>query len=139
MADKKPEDIEAIDQGSWQPFYSRFREGEKSLFDDYFFPYGLIQDPNIRKSEVYERLRTLWRDIKGPEEIIARLADYQSAFLDAAKGTNTQNHAKAVRDAFLHLYDAHAPSSTYPFLMQLSNAAREGTDWSRGKRLLHYP
>ncbi|MCG3776061.1 MAG: hypothetical protein JW395_2910 [Nitrospira sp.] len=55
VADQQPEDIEAIDQTWWQPFYSRFREGEKSLFDDYFFPYGLIQDPNIRKSEVYEK------------------------------------------------------------------------------------
>ena len=74
-----------------------------------------------------KKLRTLWRDIKEPGDIIAQLADFQSAFLDAAKGTNTQNHSPAVRDAFLRLHEANAPTSTYPFLMQLSNAARDGS------------
>jgi Protein of unknown function DUF262/Protein of unknown function (DUF1524) len=125
VAAKPPQEIEDIDQRSWQPFYSRFREGQKSLFDDYFFPYGLIQNPNVRKSEVYEGLRAAWKEIDDPEEIIKRLADYQSAFLDVATGTNTQNHPPSVRDAFAHLYAANAPSSTYPFLMQLSNASRD--------------
>lgn len=126
VADSETEDIEAIDQRSWQPFYGKFYEDEKSLFDAYFFPYGLIRDPNVRKSEVYEMLRARWKDIKDPEIIVAELAKYQDAFLDVARGTNTQDHPESLHQAFARLYQANAPSSTYPFLMQLSNAVKSG-------------
>lgn len=126
VANEHPDAIEAIDQRSWQPFYSRFRQGETSLFDAYFFPYGLIQDPNVRKSEVYEKLRSLWKDIGDPETIVAQLAVYQNAFLDVARGTNSQGHRASLHKAFARLHQANAPSSTYPFLMQLSNAAGSG-------------
>ena len=126
VANEHPDTIEAIDQRSWQPFYSRFRQGSISLFDAYFFPYGLIQDPNIRKSDVYEKLRTQWKGIDDPEDIVRRLSVYQGAFLDAARGTNSQGHAQDVCSAFSRLHQAGAPSSTYPFLMQFSNAVRDG-------------
>lgn len=126
VANESPEDIESIDQRSWQPFYRRFSEGEKSLFDAYFFPYGLIQDPYVRKSDVFEKLRSQWKEISDPGLIIERLSVYQNAFLDAVRGTNLQEHPAAVHAAFHRLFEANAPSSTYPFLMQLSNAAKDG-------------
>jgi uncharacterized protein with ParB-like and HNH nuclease domain len=128
VANEHPEKIEAIDQRSWQPFYNKFKVGhEINLFDSYFFPYGLIQDPNLRKSEVYSWLRDNWRDTKDPELIVKRLAEYQESFLDVACGGNLQNHPRDVHKAFYQLYEAGAPSSTYPFTMQLSNALRDGT------------
>lgn len=126
VANQEAEVIEAIDQGSWQPFYRKFSEDGKSLFDAYFFPYGLIQDPNVRKSEVFEMLRTRWKSISEPAVIIEKLAVYQRAFLDVVRGTNSQEHSLAVAQAFRRLNESAAPSSTYPFLMQLSNAARDG-------------
>ncbi len=126
FASSRPDDIEAIDRRSWQPFYSKFRDDETNLFDAYFFPYGLVQDPNVRKSEVYESLRSQWRSIDDPEAIVAELSQYQDAFLDVCRGTNGQNHPEAVHQAFARLHRAKAPSSTYPFLMQLSNAATDG-------------
>lgn len=126
IANEAPETIENIDQGAWQPFYSKFTHGDKSLFDAYFFPYGLIQDPNLRKSEVFEKLRTQWRDFSDPVDIIKSLANYQNAFLDVVRGTNTQGHQANVSQSFNRLWEANAPGSTYPFLMQLSNAARDG-------------
>ncbi len=127
VANEHPEKIEAIDQRSWQPFYNKFKVGpEINLFDSYFFPYGLIQDPNLRKSEVYAWLRDNWRDTKDPELIVKQLAAYQESFLDVACGGNLQNHPREVHKAFYQLYEAGAPSSTYPFTMQLSNALKNG-------------
>lgn len=126
VANQTPSTIEDIDQRSWQPFYGKFRVEDTSLFDSYFFPYGLIQDPNLRKSEVFARLRATWRDIRDPEDIIRQLAKYQDAFLDVACGTNLQALPPQLFQAFLSLHSANAPSSTYPFLMQLSDALKEG-------------
>ncbi len=124
VANEQPETIETIDQRSWQPFYEKFKQGENSLFDSYFFPYGLIQDPNIRKSEVYTKLRAKWRDINDPEEIVKQLAEYQDSFLDMECGTNHQGHPKDVHHRFVRLREANAPTSIYPFTMQLSNALK---------------
>lgn len=126
VADQHPDEIEVIDQRSWQPFYSKFKTEGESLFDAYFFPYGLIQDQNIRKSEVYSRLRDNWRSITDPEIIVSQLAEYQNAFLDLECGSNLQAHPIEVAQAFAHLYEFAAPASTYPFLMRLSNSLKVG-------------
>jgi hypothetical protein len=126
VANEHPDHIEAIDMRSWQPFYGKFRQDDKSLFDSYFFPYGLIQDSNLRKSEVFAKLREKWRAQEDPEAIVRQLAEYQDAFLDVVCNTNTQGHAPSVAKAFALLHSASVPSSTYPFLMQLSNALKAG-------------
>lgn len=125
VADEHPDTIEEIDQHDWQPFYNKFKNGEHSHFDAYFFPYGLIRDPNLRKSEVYSYLRKSWQEITDPSVIISELQSFQNAFLDAVRGTNLQGHQKAVALAFSRLYSSGAPSSTLPFLMRLSNAIRD--------------
>jgi uncharacterized protein DUF1524 len=124
VANAHPDNIEEIDQRSWQPFYSKFKQNGKDLFDSYFFPYGLIQDQNLRKSEVYAKLREKWRSIADPEIIVKELSAYQDAFLDLELGTNLQNHPDDIYGALTILHQAGTPSSTYPFLMQLSNALK---------------
>lgn len=125
VADEHPVEIEQIDQHSWQPFYQKFQCGGRNLFDSYFFPYGLIQNPNLRKSEVYTYLRDNWSKIEDPEDIINQLAVYQHSFVDLLTGSNNQGHSKSVFDAFANLHRLGAPSSTYPFLMQLSQANKD--------------
>lgn len=124
VANEHPDNIEQVDRRSWQPFYTKFRDGEVSLFDAYFFPFGLIKNPNLRKSEVYSYLRSLWSEVQDPELIIRELCGYQDAFLDVARGSNLQQHEKVVASAFRRLFDSGAPSSVYPFLMQLSDAVK---------------
>jgi hypothetical protein len=125
VANQAPALIEEIDQRSWQPFYKKFKtEGEGNLFDSYFFPYGLIQDPNLRKSGVYAKLQEQWRGTTDPEAIVRELAVYQDPFLDVACGSNLQQHTKEVHRAFGRLYESGAPSSTFPFTMQLSVAIK---------------
>src|SRR5690348_1554935 len=126
VADEHPDDIEQIDQQSWQPFYKKFQDAGHNLFDSYFFPYGLVKNPNLKKSEVYGALREEWRDTIDPKLIIEELAKYQDAFLDLVTGTNKQKHPLPVAGLFENLYRSGAPSSTYPFLMQLSRALQDG-------------
>lgn len=121
VSNRDPKEIDAIDHQHWQPFYNKFGIGG-NLFDRYFFPYGLIQNPNLKKAEVYASLKAQWENIDEPEEIIRRLGTYQQAFIDIDTGTNHQQHSKPVAQLFRNLYLAGAPLSTYPFLMQLSNA-----------------
>lgn len=121
VADEHPDDIEQIDQNSWQPFYQKFQIDKHNLFDSYFFPYGLVLNSNLKKSEVYNHLREEWREIDDPKTIVDKLSIYQNAFIDLTTGQNTQKHCKSVSRAFKNLYLLGAPSSTLPFLMRLSH------------------
>lgn len=127
VADEHPDEIEQIDQNNWQPFYKKFQSEGHNLFDSYFFPYGLIRNPNLKKSEVYGALREDWRHTDDPKVIIDQLRTYQDAFIDIVTGKNTQEHSTPVSQLFRNLYLLGAPSSTYPFLMQLSQKHKEGT------------
>ena len=122
VVEEKPDVIELIDHTHWQPFYHGFHQGGQNHFDSYFFPYGLTRDPNLRKSEVYGSLKKAWQKTTDPAVIISELATFQKAFIDLVTGQNSQKHEKAVARAFRNLYDAGTPTSTHPFLMQLSNA-----------------
>jgi uncharacterized protein with ParB-like and HNH nuclease domain len=126
VADLHPDEVESLDQQFWQPFYEKFKTSNKSLFDDYFFPFGLIKNPNLKKSDVYSHLRQEWIKEKDPSVIIKDLASYQDAFLDLENRTNNQNHGKKIASAFARI-SAITPSSTYPFLMQLSNGLKSQT------------
>jgi len=128
IACETPEVVDDIYERHWLPFYKKFKQDEKELFDLYFFPYGLIHNPNLRKSEVYNALCEEWKNIKGinaPEKIIQSLSEYQNAFIDIACGKNFQNQIKKVRRLFRNLYDLGTPISVYPFLMNLSNAIKD--------------
>lgn len=123
VASEHPDVIERVDTDHWQPFYKKFEQNGRNYFESYFFPYGLVRRPNLKKSEVYSSLKKEWDGVKDPERIIKQLAEYQDAFLDLESGSNLCNHPKNVAHRFRRLHDAQPPSSTYPFLMQLSNAA----------------
>jgi uncharacterized protein with ParB-like and HNH nuclease domain len=125
VANEHPDFIEQIDQTHWQPFYKKFQQGGKNLFDSYFFPYGLVQDQNIKKSEVYNNLKSSWQILQNPEDIIKSLSEYQNAFLDITCGTDYQMHTENIKLWFNNLRNSNSPGSTYPFLMKLSNAIKK--------------
>ena len=102
-----------------------FNRDGRDLFDSYFFPYGLTHNPNLKKSDVYNALREQWSDEKDPSKIIEKLSDYQNAFVDIVTGSNHQLHKAIVAEQFLLLTKMGRPSSTYPFLMRLSNGIRD--------------
>ena len=121
VAEKSPDEVEEVDAHSWQPFYEAFRTDKgKNLFDDYFFPYGLIQNSNLNKSEVYNYLRDSWKDFEDPEEIISELRRYQDSFLDLMTGSNRQNLPRKSAEAVRNYFEFRFPSSSLPFLMRLT-------------------
>lgn len=117
-----------LDTQHWQPFYRKFSVEEpkkKNYFDDYFFPYALIENHNLRKSDAYAHLRRLWIN-KDPKDVISDLAVYQDPFLDLVTGGNLSGHDKATAEKFATLRQLGVPASTYPFLMRLSRAITDG-------------
>jgi hypothetical protein len=119
-----PDEATLIDAHDWQPFYEGFKSGEKNYFDDYFFPFGLVHDPNLRKSEVYTTLKKRWEG-KNPKEVIDELRAYQDDFLDLVLGGNRNGLPVEVARRVERLRVARMPTSTFPFLMRLTRALRD--------------
>ena len=123
-----PEKIDYVDTQNWQPFYERFKINENtSLFESYFFPYGLIQNPNLNKSQVYGYLRKEWEKVEDPAEIIRKLGSFQDSFLDLMTGSNRQKLPKKEAAAVRRFKDFGFPASALPFLMQLTKGMADGT------------
>ena len=40
----------------WEPFVEAFKKADTD-FDRFLFPYGLIQNPNVRKADLFPELR----------------------------------------------------------------------------------
>lgn len=127
VASDEIEEIEQIDEHSWQPFYGAFQDEAKNLFDGYFFPYGLIKNNNLKKSEVFNYLRDQWIKKDDPTIIITELTEYQDAFIDIITGSNRQEHNDPIKSILSRLTLSGLPTSTYPFLMQLSNGIKNET------------
>ncbi len=121
VAVENPDEATTIDAHSWQPFYAGFKIGDKNHFDDYFFPFGLIHEPNLRKSEVYTTLKRHW-DGKNPLEVIAELREYQHDFLDLLTPGNRTQSPVEISKRIDRLRLAKVPGATFPFLMRLTRA-----------------
>lgn len=127
VADKDEATIEMIDNTYWQPFYQKFKLGDKDYFEGYFFPYGLIRNSNVTKSKVYSDLRDSWEKLSGPEDIIEKLAEHQDAYLDIVTGTNFLGQSTEIAKLVKRITAFKAPSSTYPFYIKLLSEVKGGT------------
>lgn len=127
IADEPPEKIERIDEEVWQPFYASFEDYGANTFDRFLFPYALISDPNLRKSEVFTRLRDSWSKVDNPAEIIKSLDRFKFGYLDTLFGGNESNFPKELAKAYSRLSALNAPSSILPFTMQLAKAVSDET------------
>ncbi|MDP2258323.1 MAG: DUF262 domain-containing HNH endonuclease family protein [Caulobacter sp.] len=123
----EPSTIEAVDRDNWQPFYQKFQHDQKNYFEDYFFPFGLIENPNLTKSRAYDYLRSRWETIADPVEVVKDLSVYQNAFLGIVTGQNHQGHPPKLATAIGRLSKLKAPTSILPFFMRLSEEARKGS------------
>ncbi len=109
-----PSKAQAVYSLEWQPFYLKF-EGS---FDDYLFPFCLTYDHTITKSECFQQLRTIWKGINDPSEIIKDLERYARTFsaLELMKPLGVD---KELDDTLKKFYYSNVPSSTYPFIFQV--------------------
>lgn len=110
--DNNPERSKKVFDNVWVPF-------EKSFYDKaegFFFPYCLIFNGNIKKSELFTELRTLWHD-KSPEEIIKHMIPYQKQYLHLNTGSSNYDH-KNINDQVKRFFEMKAPSAINPFIMK---------------------
>lgn len=122
ISDEAPEKIERIDEEVWQPFYASFEKHGSNAFDKFLFPYGLVDDQNLRKSDVFISLRAKWNMIDDPADIIAALERYKAPYLDTLKGENESKFSPLLAQRFTRLAQLGAPSSLLPFTMRLGRA-----------------
>lgn len=109
----------------WEPFVETFKRS-KTEFDKFLFPYGLIQNPNVRKADLFPQLRARWRSLEGPQQIIADLERYRGTFLALEAGVPHPSLPSALNVALNRLHRVGRPSSTYSFVLQAIDAFRRG-------------
>lgn len=126
ISDETPERIERIDEEIWQPFYASFETHGANTFERFLFPFGLVSDPNLRKSEVFISLRNQWSRMKDPAEIIAAFDRYKAPYLDTLFGLNAARFTPLLAARFERLSALGAPSSVLPFTMSLGDAVAGG-------------
>lgn len=119
-------EIDAIHDNEWEPFYKRFPN--ERTFESYFFPLGLISNPNVKKSDVFAGFQDKWREDEAtPSSIIEELSLYQEPYLVLASGTPSEDLPKEINQALVSLHQSNAPSSVYPFVMQVARASMTGS------------
>lgn len=126
ISDELPEKIERIDEEVWQPFYASFEADGSNHFEKFLFPYGLVSDPNLRKSDVFINLRSQWNAIEDPTEIVGSLDRYKAPYLDTLFGENECNFSPVLARHYARLSALGAPSSILPFTMRLGRAVMDG-------------
>lgn len=97
----------------WRPFEAQFEERE----DGFFFPYTLIFNSSVKKSELFSELRVIWKDL-GPDEIIGHMKPYQKTYLDIVLGNPSYDSFK-LNQQIKNLHTIRVPSATYPFIMKV--------------------
>lgn len=117
----------------WRPFESQFENREEG----FFFPYTLIHNSSVKKSELFSELRSIWKDLT-PSEIINHMQPYQEAYLSIASG-NPSYDSKKLNDQIKNLHAIRVPSATYPFIMNVLNEIKDGAlELKKGIKLLRF-
>ncbi|MBW9059177.1 DUF262 domain-containing protein [Agrobacterium pusense] len=126
ISDESPEKIERIDEEVWQPFYASFEASGVNSFEKFLFPFGLVSDPNLKKSDVFINLRAQWNALADPSEIIATMERFKAPYLDSLLGRNACGFSTTLALPYMRLAALGAPSSILPFTMQLGRAVLDG-------------
>jgi hypothetical protein len=122
------ETLDDVEQHGWKPFFEAFGDPQNDAFENYFFPYGLMQDPSAKKSEIYQRLRDSWAaEELSATEVIKRLTEFQADYMQFQDGSTPPEMAKDVAEVFKRFYNMGVLGVSLPFLMKLSYRTRKGT------------
>jgi hypothetical protein len=120
-----PQRAEELDRELWQPFYASFKREKLDTFEGFFFPFGLIQNSQFKKSDVYPELRRVWSELS-PEEVMSQLGGYKSEYQDLVFGDNTCGFEKRLANGVARLNQMSFARAALPFLMQVLHEARVG-------------
>ncbi|SFK53299.1 Protein of unknown function [Lachnospiraceae bacterium KH1T2] len=129
LADKEDDEIDRLDRDYWHPFYEKFKQKDNAQFDkvfeQYFFPYVLTLNHNIKKADAFNFLRERWAVENSPKKIIEELSKYQDIFLDLHYGTKLSKVDPYLEKQILNLAMMECPTSVYPFIMHVVGAVQE--------------
>ena len=122
------ETLDDVEQHGWKPFFEAFGDPQNDAFENYFFPYGLMQDPSAKKSEIYQRLRDSWAaEELSATEVIKRLTEFQADYMQFQDGSTPPQMGKDVAEVFKRFYNMGVLGVSLPFLMKLSYRTRKGS------------
>lgn len=110
---ENPQETQRIFDHVWNPFEERF-EGNAEAF---FFPYCLIQNSNVKKSELFSQLRETWDDLP-PEGKVGHMRPYQIPFL-CIDGKVRFPGSHEISSRIERLVRMGRPSSIYSFVMSM--------------------
>jgi len=119
----EPQQAHHTHQNVWLPF----RDGLGEYFDNYFFPFGVLQDSATRQADLFKSLRELWQAADTPQDIIAHLDEYTAPYLALCKPSIDNYLGPQIQKRLDYLRLANLPSSTFPFLMKLLKEVERGT------------
>lgn len=129
----QPTQASTVFHNNWRPFIDGF-DNQPSGF---FFPYCLIHNSNITKSELFTALRETW-DRLSPIEIINHMKPYQKPYMAIDQGVNNYQQDDVKRNIG-RLYRINSPSSIYPFIMSiLHNFESEQLSQDLCLKFLHF-
>lgn len=144
FAGKEDEEIKQLEENVWRPFYNKFNQNNNpswdKIFEQYFFPYVLILNHTVKKTEAFNYLRDLWAKENDPRKIIKDLEVYQDIYLDLVYGTSFIHQVWTNFDDMSMgsscderiwllingFYRMGAPSVVYPFIMKLFHENQRG-------------
>lgn len=122
---EQPVEAETLYRSKWVPL----EQDLGSRFDSYFFPFSLVHAPNVTKSTLLSALRNRWKDLT-PAGIVEDLRTYVPPFNAL---TSSDNLARDYYSEFGQvsvglgrLYRMKAPTSIYPFVLQVLDRLYHG-------------
>jgi len=109
----EPDRALSLYQDTWKPFVNNFQSRE----DAFFFPYSLIHNNNVKKSELFTELREMWNG-KNPNQIIEHMIPFQVPFMAIDYGTQGE-FSQEIDILTDNLYRFKCPSAIYSFIIKL--------------------
>ena len=117
-------DVQALYDELWRPLEESF--ASQSAFEGFFFPFGLIHQPQITKSLLFGKLRERWaketENLSGLDAarwIIQDIREYVPAYNALSGHGAATSYPAELREAVERVARMPAPSVTYPYLLQI--------------------
>ena len=124
LSDEPDEAIRIFDN-HWKPFEAEYAKYNVDL-DRLLWPYGLMLDSNIRKADLFNTLRSAWKE-KEPEEIITDLKVHTPALLALTSSFKMTSVPDNINNYITRFKASNLPSSTYCFVLRAIQSVTENT------------
>ena len=135
VPDQSPNVLKRLNVDHWRPFETAFPTA--ASFNGFFFPYGLILEPELKKDNTWNVLETKWSKLSA-ENIIEELTEYQKYYLCLTEKGECKIGSSDFQSSVAKLNSLVPPRSTLPFLMALMQKVEIGSYADQdGCKLLH--